>query len=186
MTDPRQAQISAKVRQIGQAIQAALAKSKMGLGFMLFLFDMNRSGKPGFLSYISNGQRQDVIAAMEDWIATQKKEADALRPQPPANAPASSLEKKPFGPQFGNYTVAPLIKAETLDYPKIDRMAISILELLAKEDEISVAETCACLAQVHLHVAEANKDDPDSLDARSTAATVLASIERFYKTKEPS
>lgn len=40
-----------------------------GVGFMLFLYDFGEPG--GHLAYISNAKREDMVRAMNEWIARQ-------------------------------------------------------------------------------------------------------------------
>lgn len=56
--------IEIRLKEIGDLINEQLP---IGWGFTLLLFDFNR-GDNGSMFYISNGQREDVVAMMKEFI----------------------------------------------------------------------------------------------------------------------
>lgn len=69
--DPRQVELEAITRLIGNQIAGEMNDASTGppLGFMFMVFDF---GEGGFLSYISNAKREDVIKTLEEFIAREK------------------------------------------------------------------------------------------------------------------
>lgn len=65
--DERDARLATerKARELAEMLQRAMPP---GIGFSLFLFSLEGSG-PGHLAYMSNGDRQDVIKALKEWLA---------------------------------------------------------------------------------------------------------------------
>jgi hypothetical protein len=53
---------------------AATLHSQLGerMGFTLFIFNFGDPGKDDFVAYVSNTQREDMIKAVEQWLARQK------------------------------------------------------------------------------------------------------------------
>jgi len=57
---------------IGRVIQEQVNKGDEKYGFALFMFDF----KPGRISYISNADRQDMLAAIKEFIAKSEGRFD--------------------------------------------------------------------------------------------------------------
>lgn len=62
------------MRKLGRRIK----KEIPGLGFMLVVFEFH---EPGMANYISNGQRKDMIRAMEETAARLKAGRDFKTPE---------------------------------------------------------------------------------------------------------
>lgn len=73
----REDALNAKAREIAQTLKRAL-EPLPDAGFTLFLFDMSEGGPPGFMAYISNADRADMIKAVKEWLRVQ----EALRKTP--------------------------------------------------------------------------------------------------------
>lgn len=65
MKDPRQLQMEAVVRMVGQSLGQELEDTTTGpkMGFMLMVFDF---GDGGFSAYISNAEREDMIKLLRE------------------------------------------------------------------------------------------------------------------------
>jgi len=65
------AQLEGPLRQIAAALEETLP-TMIGvdepIGFAVFLFDF---GETGSLAYVSNAKREDMIAAVKEWLALQ-------------------------------------------------------------------------------------------------------------------
>jgi len=57
---------------IGRVIQKQVNKGEEKYGFALFMFDF----KPGRISYISNANREDMLAALKEFIAKHEGRFD--------------------------------------------------------------------------------------------------------------
>jgi hypothetical protein len=55
-----------KMNEIAKWLDAAINESGVKCGFALLVFDF---GADGFMNYISNANRDDMIRAMEEFIA---------------------------------------------------------------------------------------------------------------------
>jgi hypothetical protein len=77
MTDPRYARPLAQLEttelpgRMQSAIRAVQRELPPGAGIIVFAFDF---GNGGALAYIANAQREDCIAALEEWIRKQRTE----------------------------------------------------------------------------------------------------------------
>lgn len=65
--NPRQAEGEAIVRELGRQLKAELEDMTTGppMGFALWIFDF---GDTGFLSYISNARREDMIKLLREHL----------------------------------------------------------------------------------------------------------------------
>ena len=75
MKDPKLIKLEEAAQRIAHTIQRELAN--LGLphpqvGFTLFVFEMGNA--PGWTTYVSSAQRPDMIRAISEWMALQKKE----------------------------------------------------------------------------------------------------------------
>jgi hypothetical protein len=62
--------IEAKHRALMNKIGEVLARVLPGMGFTLFVFDMNTHD--GRMNYLSNVERADMIVALKEWIANEE------------------------------------------------------------------------------------------------------------------
>jgi len=62
------------MRQLGRAVKAAIP----GLGFCLLVFEIN---KPGIANYISNGNREDMLQALQETIDRLKENKNFKTPE---------------------------------------------------------------------------------------------------------
>jgi hypothetical protein len=75
MADPRyKARLKTlNTEELGSAMQRAMRAAQRqfpdGTGVIVFAFDF---GEGGGMAYIANGQRDDCIAALEEWITKQR------------------------------------------------------------------------------------------------------------------
>ena len=62
--EPIRPEVREQMREIGRLIGSAMPP---GFGFALLVFDTNTTS--GFMNYISNAQRDDVLTAMKEFVA---------------------------------------------------------------------------------------------------------------------
>ena len=60
-----------KMEEVGRKISDRIADDlPTGIGFSFFMFQF---GEGGWLSYISNVQREDVVKALEEWLDRNRR-----------------------------------------------------------------------------------------------------------------
>ena len=88
MKRPALVELEARAREVGRALAKEIPASQ-GYGFALIVFNL---GPGGHSTYVSNSQRQDMIAALKEMLAHLETGAIAPHGHPshPANKPGRS------------------------------------------------------------------------------------------------
>lgn len=81
MADPIQAQYRAQMNAIAQVLDETFnpAPAVQRVGFVLLTFEFGKT-EGGRVNYISNGERQDTIAAMKEWLARAEGRVPNITP----------------------------------------------------------------------------------------------------------
>jgi hypothetical protein len=70
MSDPeRLADLEEMCRELGGLIDTILERGGLaGTGFALLLFDFGEEGRPGWMTYLSNAEREDMLREMREFL----------------------------------------------------------------------------------------------------------------------